>query len=470
KTKNGTDKKQSNDKKAAPTDAKKSSYQANPSKRLFQLTAFEQKADDTPAETSEKTAASAKNGDKAPEPEATKSEDKPAATATAKTSSAKSAASPAAPAPTASSTSKGSAAAPATPASNPKPEPAKPDMSSSNAAENKKPVHYQPLSEVKDEIRRTIAETKVSDQLQKLTEDIQIQLDGAFSRYNDKLVALAENEKPPAPPKALTDLEAIAQKDGLKYGRTGPKSLLQLRDLPVGKTRALDSNQSLLAILFTTRELALFQPIRTVDVVSKNLYVVENMSDTPARIPELSEVRGEVIRAWKEEKAGQLAEKHAEELAKKAQASNQPLTKFFADNKSIKVVTTDPFSELTGGEASPITGQIQPLRYSQPDGIVAAGPDFLKRLFELKEGEVAAIPNNDHSITYIVRVVSHQMGRTELRTAYLSEARMFQFEDAMNPAHEASINGSIENDVIARANLKWNRVPDKKALEEGGEG
>ena len=52
------------------------------------------------------------------------------------------------------------------------------------------------------------------------------------------------------------------------------------------------------------------------------------------------------MRAWKLQKAAELAEKHAEELAKKAQDASSPLTDFFADDQSVEVVRTDPFSRL----------------------------------------------------------------------------------------------------------------------------
>ncbi|HEX5470807.1 MAG TPA: hypothetical protein VFW73_02920, partial [Lacipirellulaceae bacterium] len=432
-----------------PVDEKKSSYQANPSKSVFRLTAFEKQANEKDG---------AKSGPSAAKPVPTT--EKPAGKSTATLPAAASSGEKpvASPSPAVPSAKKSPAATTSTPPTGEK------------SAAPQKPVQYQPLSEVKDEIRRTLAESKATDQLKKLSEDVQLQLESAFSHYNDQLAGVTANEKPPEPSKSLTDLESIAKKDALKYGRTGAKSVLELRDLPVGKTYVLDSSQPLLSVLFATHELDKYQPVRTVDVVSKDLFVAMKMSDTPERVPELSEVRAEVVRAWKNEQAEQLAKKHAEELAKKAQESKQPLTKFFADNKDVKVVRTDPFSELTGGEVSPVTNQVQPLRISQPDGLIAIGPEFLQRVFELKSGEVAVIMNHDNSIAYIVRIVEHQMPLQELHTAYLAEANSWLGENALAQMHRAELATSLESDVISRANLQWNRAPDKKGLEEGGEG
>ena len=98
--------------------------------------------------------------------------------------------------------------------------------------------------------------------------------------------------------------------------------------------------------------------------------------------------------------------------------------RFFADDPSIKVTRTDPFSELTGGDVGVVNGQIEqsPFRLSQPEGLHAPGPEFMEKVFQLKDGETAGLLSHDHTIAYVVRVVEHQPSINELRTAYLGEA------------------------------------------------
>ena len=128
------------------------------------------------------------------------------------------------------------------------------------------------------------------------------------------------------------------------------------------------------------------------------------------------------MRAWKLRKAGELAIKRAEELAKKAQTSGASLEDAFADDKSLKIVKTDPFAYLTVGTVSRDSQQVDSFRLSEPKEIVAAGPEFMEKVFNLKEGEVAAAPNHDRSIAYVVRIAEHQNTPAELRQAFLSEA------------------------------------------------
>ncbi|HEX4412590.1 MAG TPA: hypothetical protein VH107_03110, partial [Lacipirellulaceae bacterium] len=289
----------------------------------------------------------------------------------------------------------------------------------------KKPVQFQPLDEVKDVIRREIASNNVAEQLTKLSSEIEGQLDDDYNKYlRDTLSADADKAAAPAVPKSLTDLAPIAEKNGLKADKTGPMSLLQLRDTTVGKSVVAESQRPLWQVLFGGKELDTYQPISTVARPEGNHFVALKISDTPARVPTLAEIRDEVVKAWKFQKAAEIAQKNADDLAKKAQEKKEPLTSFFADDPSIKVVRTDPFSELTGGDIGVVNGQLEqsPFRLSQPEGLHAPDPDFMRKVFALKDGDVIALPSHDHTITYVVRVVEHQPALSELRTAYLGEA------------------------------------------------
>jgi hypothetical protein len=213
--------------------------------------------------------------------------------------------------------------------------------------------------------------------------------------------------------------------------------------------------------------------VKTVDI-DGNRFIAMKLSDTPGKVPTLAEVKGEVVKAWKKQQAEELAKKHAEEFAKKAEEAKTPLASFFADNKSIKVIRTDPFSELTGGEASFAGGQMQqqPYRYSQPSEIVAPGPSFLQGIFNLKDGQVGVLQNNDHSIAYVVRIVEHQPNLAGLRTAYMADAFTWQGERLMSQMHGQEAAAQLDRDVEASNNLQWSRDhdKDKNAPSEEGEG
>ena len=239
-----------------------------------------------------------------------------------------------------------------------------------------------------------------------------------------------------------------------------------MRDTPLGKTGMNDPDnpRSFMQMLYLGKGLDLYQPVSTKDIFN-NHFIASKKSDTPRHVPTLAEVREEVVKAWKLQKAAELAEKRATELAKKAEEAKTPLPEFFADQPAIKVVRTDPFSELTGGDVGINQYQPTPFRLSQPDQLVAPGPEFMKRVFELKDGQVAAMLNHDRTIAYVVRLVEYQPTLNELRTAYLSEANFWPGINYMTQSHVQEVMQGLESDIVAGANVKWERDADK--IEQG---
>jgi hypothetical protein len=330
------------------------------------------------------------------------------------------------------------------------------------------PKQYQPLEEVRDLIRRELAGQKVNEQLSGLMNEIQTQLNGEFNKYlSAKFDAEAKQQKQPTPPEALVDLAPLAEKYKLKHGKTGPMSWLDLRKTPVGASGDIDRQSELYRILFGSEELDLYEPIITQDV-DGNRYLAMAISDTPGRVPELAEVRKEVVDAWKRQKAADIALKHAEELAKKAQDSKSPLPEFFAGDQSMEVIRTDPFSRYTGGEIGIVEGeyQQQPFRLSEPDGIVAAGPEFMDKVFALKDGEVGAALNHDKSLAYVVRIAEHQLPEDELRTTYLAEANTWPGGNIMTRGHAQTAARLLVADILTSKNLKWERTADQMQEDE----
>jgi hypothetical protein len=352
-------------------------------------------------------------------------------------------------------------ATPATPPSDAKAPPA--------ATAPKKPLQFDSLDAVKDVIRRQIADNNVAAELTKLTNQIDGELEADYNKYyGEVLTAQAEKREAPEVPKSLTDLAPLAEKFGLKVSKTGPITLLDLRQTPVGKSVVPDTGRALWQVFFFGKEVDLYQPISTVEHPEGNHYVAMKVNDTAARTPPLKEIRDEVVKAWKFQKAAEIAQKNAEELAKKAQEAKSPLATFFADDPSIKVTRTDPFSELTGGDMGVVNGQVEqtPFRLSQPEGLHAPGPEFMQKVFQLKDGETAGLLSHDHTIAYVVRVAEHQPSINELRTAYLGEANNWSGLYNMMRDRVQGAQSALQRDIVAGAHVDWKRDPDKVGESE----
>jgi hypothetical protein len=331
-------------------------------------------------------------------------------------------------------------------------------------ADAEKPKEFQPLDEVRDEIRRQVAGLKVSEQLEKLMNSLESQLNESYSAYfNASLDAEAEETEPPPPPAELADLSPLAQKHSLTYEKTAPLSVRELRDLPVGKSARPDEGNLPVYYSVFGRDVELYKPFISFDL-DNNHYLVMKTSDTPGRVLELNEIRDEVVRTWKLQKAADLALKRAEERAAQAQSTGRSLEDLFSDDKAVSVIKTDPFSFFTIGTVSRETGQTT-FRLSQPEGIAAAGPAFMEKVFGLGADEVGAVFNHDHSIAYVVRVVEHQDTPAELRQAFLSEADTWYGLSATFRGHQRQAVGALLADMQESVGLKWERTPDQPQSE-----
>jgi hypothetical protein len=347
------------------------------------------------------------------------------------------------------------------------PEAAEPAEADADAeATDEKPKEFQSLDEVRDQIRREIAQIKVSEQLETLMGKLQAELNESYTEYfGAALDAEAEGKEVPAPPAKLADLTAMAQANSLVYQKTDPASMIELRETAVGKSVRPDENNVPLYYSVFGRDVERFAPIATYDL-DNNRYLVMKTDDIPGKVPKLDEVREKVIRAWKIRKAGELAQKKAEERAKYAQERGASLTDTFVDDPSIKVVKTDPFSFLTVGTVSRDTQQVESFRLSEPEGIIAAGPEFMEKVFGLKEGEVAAAPNHDDSVVYIVKIAEHQNSPAELQQAFLAEADTWYGIGAMSRGRAQTAVRVMLAEMVENAGVDWLRDPDVPLQEE----
>jgi hypothetical protein len=328
-----------------------------------------------------------------------------------------------------------------------------------------KPVEYQPLDEVREEIRVALAQEKVSQRLPELmgrlfTELKKIQQDWEAQVFE----AEDAGEEPPPPPTELTDLAPLAEEHGLVFEKTGELSPVELRDTTLGRSGNPERFGRAELWLAEYQELDVYEPALTYDL-DFNHYLSVKVADIPASVPTLDEVRDEVVRAWKLREAAKLAEDWAQEQAEEAQETGLPLKEKFADDSRIEVTTTDPFSWLTFGSISPTTRQVV-FRMSQPDGVIAAGPDFMRKVFELEDGQVGAVLNHDHSQAYVVRVVRHRESRDELRRAFLSESDNWIGLASFDSFHRQQSARALVQDLSEASQVDWLRPPDQPRQQE----
>jgi hypothetical protein len=357
-----------------------------------------------------------------------------------------------------------------------------------------KPKEFKPLAEVRDQILKELATPKVHERLNELATQLQGELTAEFNKYFAARIDAEDAGQPPPPlPAALANLSALAEKHGLQYQKTEPMTWLQMRDDPViGKLYDLEQSSTQVGVLLYqtlfNEDTDLYKPIVTADIDS-NRYVTMKVSESPSRIPPLEEIRDQVSRAWRMEKAAELALKHAQDVAEKASAAAMPLADFLADKAkaaadaqatdaaaapaapAVEVIRTDPFSWLTGGDIAFVAGgvQQQPLRMGEPDGIVAAGPAFMEAVYQLDEGRAAAVLNHDHSIAYVVRLLEHVASEDKLREDYLADTNYWPGWPGFRRAtdgHSQEYVAALARHVLDKVGFEELRPLDPREAEE----
>ncbi len=335
---------------------------------------------------------------------------------------------------------------------------------------------YQSLDEVRDQIRRRLAEEKAAEAMRKLIDDAYGELNSSYSDYlTAQFDAQDANQPAPELPAALVDLKPLAEKYALSAEKTTALSVLELQAVPLGKSlcpaytlqrRGEDGSpqavpQPLWYLLFVNDKLEKHQPVIAFEPSTNDGYVAMVVEDTPRKTPKFEEVREQVVEAWKKRKATQLALKHAEELAAKVKESGRTLKDFFASDDQIQVGVTDPFSFVTMTGMSPTTGAIT-LQLSNPEPLQAAGPELLQRAFELRDGEIDTALNYSRDTAYLFRVNERLRSEEEMKADFLRDGdRWFAMQlRPMIAGRQMSARNRVFGDLVRNAEIDWKRTPD----------
>ena len=178
--------------------------------------------------------------------------------------------------------------------------------------------------------------------------------------------------------------------------------------------------------------------------------------EEPPFVPELKDIRDEVVDAWKTREALALAEAEAKALAEKARESKKPLKETFSDKPELKVAETNPFTWMTRGFLPVNMGGSPTL--SSVDQVEHAGMEFMRSVFKLKVGDVGTAVNQPKTVVYVVRVQSESPSEEALREQFLqtgnsSELQQIAFFDKMDVRRDW-----IES-IRRELNVKWERQP-----------
>ncbi|MBL9163590.1 MAG: hypothetical protein JNL18_12725 [Planctomycetaceae bacterium] len=320
---------------------------------------------------------------------------------------------------------------------------------------------YEPLDNVRDEIRRELARDMAVKELDRIMGESMAQLQTEFNAYGIAVIEATEaGKKTPKPPAKLADLQWLADKNALVYEKMSPLTAPELYDTPVGKAIGT-ATQEMTVAQAAFYALKPFEPFMASELEG-DVYIVMKTEDIPRRVPDFKEVRDRVAAAWKQREAAKLAEKKAKELATEIQKSNTPFDQFFFADRGFEVIKeTALFSWLNYPTGRAGFGSLPSL--SDIPELKGIGPQFMETVFGLADNETVGVLNYDQTAAYVVRIARKQWSEDELKKLFLEESESWPGGRDMLFKHASIFNNAVENDMFTeRAGLKF----DEKWLQE----
>jgi len=344
----------------------------------------------------------------------------------------------------------------------PKAEPAK--VETAEPAVEPEDTKYIPLEKVKNRIRAKLAEAKVREILNRISDRVQ--------RYQEELTLYEvhkedKTRKTAAKPPEKPDFAKLARQHGFGFYRTELISALELMDLDIGQS-TLEGNVSFARYVFET--LPLHRPDLSQDIEG-NLFLFWKTKQAEDRVPAFDDegVRERVLRAWKLVQARGLARREAERLAEQARKAGKPLEEVFARQTGVVVHESEPFSWMTYGAFPAWWAQVPPeisrIRSEDKDAKTGAqseivdtpGNEFMRTVFRLDQGQIGVAMNQPETVVYVVRMAEVMPA---LWQAFLAED--FGRYARVAESDQRSLVLAWRESIREEVGLKWHREQDRQ--------
>ncbi|MCE9603966.1 MAG: hypothetical protein K8U03_03590 [Planctomycetia bacterium] len=321
---------------------------------------------------------------------------------------------------------------------------------------------YDPLWKVEDKVRKELAEAGARKRIQTIFDELKATLNNkAIAQPFDvpkgtvlpPLFTADEWRNLAKPYPGLiaetTDvvsritIDAQADQPGLYHSTIGGRPFAQF----VFASRALNVPTQSIEIPESTGIEAIVNPRKSVS------YLFWKTTDVEARVPELKEIRNEVVFAWQTRTARKTVQDEAASMAKRVRESSKSMAELFPDRQ---VKLTNAFTwfkpDLSGG-----FGRQAPLVLSEVDNVEDAGADFMETVFSLDPDQVATAFNNPQTVCYVVRALTISPPRQQLYQTFLAD----QFQSYMQYGEtdaERLANGATKT-MLVNSGLRWLREP-----------
>jgi hypothetical protein len=231
--------------------------------------------------------------------------------------------------------------------------------------------------------------------------------------------AVEEKDKNAKAPEKL-DLQQIADKYGFQYGRTGLVDARTVSTLPIGLsrvTRGLRMEPIEFARLTMVSPNAfesdwignLYTPLASSSLSSR--FIFWKVEHKEASTPTFEAAKEEVRKLWTLQRASELAESKAREVASRVGTSS--IAESLDDeNQRALVVRPIPFTWFNAMFAN------FEIQLSNIEGLQPINNEFMEKVFSAQAGETIVVPDAAKDIYYVVKVASFNPNEEDLLTRF----------------------------------------------------
>ena len=317
-------------------------------------------------------------------------------------------------------------------------------------------MEYKPLSEVKDQILRSLAGAEAQSKMNAAMEAAEKSLKEYSYDYNDWLGQNPdiENREPKYEETRNADqdtLEEIAFKADAELGGTPLVDDFEVEDTEIGQVKLYGMHPFNRFAFNPDQEIYEPMMIRKDHNISFLFWKSKVVGSVE---PPLEEIRDKVEKAWKRQFALKLAVKAAEKISKDAKAKAS-LVDAVGLEKADKVIQTGAFAWLTRSAAQfGMRGQAPQL--SSVNGVEMVGEEFMKSVFALSANECGIAKNAPETLVYAVRVVEESPSINVRRQMFLMTGQSQEVTSmAINEQMSTATDWIV--DVEAEMKVVWKR-------------
>ncbi len=339
--------------------------------------------------------------------------------------------------------------------------PAVPASGAPSTAPESVPTRIQTLDEVRDTIARDLVRIPAQNKLreamknayeamEKYQQDLQYFLDAERTGFDKNVVK-------PEP----IDLAKIADANGLEYGRTGFLNSLTAQDTDLGKSifqnQSSFSGVSFINVMMN-KQIPKFVPY-SFDFLGAGSefsnFLAWKVEEKDSFVPTFEQAREEVVNAWKQSKARELAKAEAEAVLSKVEEANGWTV--LSETDQALVIRPTPFTWL-----QPPSFFSREITTSLIDDIGEVDNEFMATAFNTKPGDYTIAPSINRDRYFVLKAVERTPNDAELLQKFAG--------NAMNPASQTLAIAQVQATMADSINSVTKRLQlDMSALSADAE-